>query len=124
MFASQSTNLVFQALKFAKNNNVCTHNIVPETFAIGALCVLPFRQGIVTGTAVQRSPRPALIEHDDTMGNILRGQLEDIRAAGTFKHERVILTPQEPVIRTKPNTFLHVHVNGTRQSESFHESQT
>ena len=34
----------------------------------------------------------------DNLRSILKGQLEDIKAAGTFKNERIITSPQESKI--------------------------
>lgn len=55
---------------------------------------------------------------DDTLKHLLGGQLSDIKAAGTFKQEFEITTPQGPAIRMylsletcRDGNFTHIPVD-------------
>ena len=57
---------------------------------------------------------PARHEHGDTLGRLLKTQLADIRAAGTYKKERVITSGQEAEIRVEGRQGTVLNMCGTR----------
>ena len=56
---------------------------------------------------------PARHEHGDTLGRLLKTQLADIRAAGTYKKERVITSGQEAEIRVEGRQGTVLNMCGT-----------
>ena len=57
---------------------------------------------------------PARHEHGDTLGRLLKTQLADIRAAGTYTKERVITSGQEAEIRVEGRQGTVLNMCGTR----------
>ena len=64
-----------------------------------AFAVQEWQRGGQRCVAAAAAAEVARKEHNDTLGVLLRKQLSEIEAAGTYKHERVITSGQEAEIR-------------------------